>query len=73
MSHRRAKRIRQTLLPESVPATSRGQIIRELTEYRVIRAHTTDRRREARVLILDPTCPRSVIQREKRSGSWGYQ
>ena len=73
MSHRRAKRIRQTLLPESVPATSRGQIIRELTEYKVVRAHTTDRKRHAQVLILNPECPRSVLQREKRSGSWGYQ
>lgn len=59
MSHRRAKKIRQRLLPHARAETgaSRGQVIRALTKYEIV---------AGRFLVLNNNCPRAVLQRAKK-------
>lgn len=59
MSHRRAKRIRQELLPNvrKEAGASRGAVIRDLTEYEI---------KQNRFLVVKSTSPRAVIKRAKK-------
>ena len=68
MSHRRAKRIRQQLLPRArqEAGASRGKVIRTLTEYMTAENSGIKKGNKTYRLVLKPGCPRDVIQRAKR-------
>ena len=68
MSHRRAKQIRQQLLPTPRHETgaSRGKVVRALTEYMTAENSGIKNGGKTYRLVLKPGCPRDVIQRAKR-------
>ena len=68
MSHRRAKQMRQLLLPNPrrEAGVSRGRVIRDLNRYLTKENINMEKGRTTLSLILHPRCPRAVIQRAKR-------
>jgi hypothetical protein len=68
MSHRRAKKIRQTVVPSRAETgVSRGQFIRDNTKYTLIQPTAGKRK----VLMLQALCPKQFIKEIKEHASRG--